>query len=206
MGMLKIIGVIPGKARMDSSTPGRKFLQVIMVPLTEGRTLNTQNDVSRNVWEGYKGERLEGGDLNIKADPLYISICEALGIDENTPWEEASFRGIKGFEVEGEIITEIVEPYEIPGSLSADKRRVEYTLAVFKNESKYKLFKAQNHPIVEDPKRREQLRLLASEVASTNEAARQRRMEARGMPTPSERKGTGALVDKQQYSGKHLES
>lgn len=212
MKKLKIIRVIPRQAGEKTSTPGRKFLQVIFAPVAEGNSLNTQRDASKNVWEGFKGKNtITGGDLNIKADPLFISIMEKVGrLPEDYKWSDVpqgtnglfetpqAFRGVVGATVSGDIITHYVEPYEIPTSQSADATRYQYTAVVLEGENEFQVFAQQNHPIVQDEDRLSEIKSQAAGTAQVNNDAKEERRLERGLPPSFSRTGTGALANTQR--------
>lgn len=191
MNKLRIIGVIPGQAGDNTETPGRKFLQVQFAPQAEAGTLNTQRDASKNVWAGFKGKGAKSGfDLSIKADALFTSISEHLNLPADYNWANvqkeagvaqtpAAFKGLIGMKVDGDIVTEYVEPYEIENSQSQNATRVRYTAVVLNGEDKFTVFQGQNHPIVSDPAKLQELQAMASEIALENQAAKLERKAAR---------------------------
>lgn len=202
-----IVRAIPGVAAQGTQTPGRKFLQLILAPQTDenSKTLNTERNASRNVWEGFVGDgALDGKPLSIKADPLFTSCLLVLGsLPKDYVWETQeknaigittpkAFQKLIGFNVEGEITTHYVEPYDIDNSNSLNPTRFQYTAVVLKGENEYQIFQSQGHPVIQDPEQLAKLKIQASEVALENAEARKERQEQRG--TRTNRIGNNALA------------
>lgn len=204
---LMIKDVIPGKASENTLTPNRKFLQVVFKPVAEEGFLVTKRIVSRNFWSDFIGAKVSGGDLNLAADQLFLSICEACDITasniDNVNWEPGSsiFEKVIGMKVRGLIATEYVEAYSIPNSLSKLSVRYRYTTLVLDGETVENVFKNQGHIIIQNPQRLQEVKERLSEIATINQAAREERQHERGIPTASERIGTSALTTEKTLSG-----
>jgi hypothetical protein len=197
--VLEIVRVVPGKAADDTLTPGRKFLQVIFRELPPEGFITQKREGSRNFWEGFFGKTEDGRDLNIKADPIYMQLCEHVDVKADTPWTEDTFRACKGLKVFGDIVTEYVKPYKIPNGLSENNTRFQYTAVVLDGDSKESVFRNQGHTVISDPRELELIKIEAERVSKQNQEARDARQAARGIPPAGDRVGTGTVNETQQY-------
>jgi hypothetical protein len=206
METLVIRDIIPGRAADNTLTPGRRFLQVVFRFAAEEGYLVTKRTTSRNFWDSYKGQREDGADLNIQADQLYLSICEACGITaeniDSIDWNSKEpFQKVIGMKVKGDVVSRYVEEYRIPGSLSALNTRFTYSTVVLEGEDENNVFRTNGHVIIQDPKRLEEIKRRLEEISSFNEQAREERQAARGVPTTNEREGTGAIIAERSLEG-----
>lgn len=116
---------------IKEATDGRRYQQIwvlAFILLAGKRIFSNAPSRSINVWEqGPPSEK--GKDDFSKGDPLFNAVKQ-------------------GDLVEGDIVTENVEDYNIEGS-NATEPLTTYTMVVFPHQNKYTAFENAGHPIVD---------------------------------------------------------
>lgn len=183
MENLVITCVSAGKDGANTQTPGRKYVTLYFQPKTEGNVLNTEKVSPRVMHEDGEIINSDGSKSVIKAPPLMKSILQVV---KTTDWKltepgthSETFNQLLGMEVIGESVSEYVEPYEIEGSLSSDKRRVVHTTTVFKGETASAVFLSANK-IIASPSRINAIKEIEAEINTNNLIGKHDRQVARG--------------------------
>lgn len=209
MKTFEIRDIIPKRAGEETLTPRRRFFQIIFKPIAEEGFLNTEKIASRNFWDAFlDGTREDGAELNIDADPLFLSICEQCDITadniDNITWDDTNkiFDRVLGKRVRASVEKDYVEPYHIPGSLSKIDTRYTYSTIVLEGEDRNSVFRGQNHVIIQDPERVKDIQKILQGLSSINEEAREERQRNRGVATANERTGTGAIRAERSLGGR----
>lgn len=191
-------------------TPGRKGIQVIFKEVPKPGYLTSNREMSRNFWEGWNQEKPR---LVLPEDGIYSSVTGMVTLPNNFDWEAMAgkgtpkeFQSVIGTKVLGTVETDWVDPYIVDNSIndaqfqSADPTRYQYSCLVLEGESKFNVFRTQNHPIVSDPEQIQQLEIKAAATAKRNQEGRNGRQKERGISSSG---GTGFLAGLRSQGEEH---